>query len=151
MKELGPLSWETVPSLLALGLLEQGQVEHAATLALVEGLEDNRLVRLAGGEPTWPDPTLSLRAALHDRAVSIPTQEAAAVLLARVVAGRMVRGLIEPLAGARAIALIAGQVESEFHELDPFKYIDSEAVDRPEDHELFASEALNAAQDLVVS
>jgi len=149
MKELGPLNWQTVPALLALGLLEQSQVEDAATMALVTGIQNGRMVQLAGGAPSWPDPIADFRAALQDQGVPIPAQEVAAVVLARVVAVRMVRGLVEPLRGARAIALIAGHVESEFHSLDPFKYIDSEVDDRPEDHAHFATEALAAARDLL--
>jgi hypothetical protein len=60
-------------------------------------------------------------------------------------------GLSSHWPGARAIALISGQVKSEFHELDQFKCIDSEADDRPEDHEYFATEALAAARRLVAS
>jgi hypothetical protein len=146
-----PMNWGTLPSLLALGLIESDDVEHAATLALVNGVENETLVRLAGGVPFFPDQVLVLKQALEERGIATPAEDSAAMFLARILATKIVNGFLAPVAGAAAITALARRVSGDFQGLDPFIYIDSEVDCRLEDLDFFNAAALEEARALLAT
>jgi hypothetical protein len=145
-----PLTLETGLSLLSLALLPPDRVEGLATIALAEGIDSPRIRELAGGSVVQDgDSREMLAAELTKRGRKPPSPAQAARHMAKAIATEILEKRMDPFEGARYLALISRAARSggsEFHELDPFVYVDGEAEGRPEDREFFREAIANEAK-----
>jgi hypothetical protein len=144
-----PLTLDTGLSLLSLALLTPDQVEGVATAALVKGIDSPRIRELAGG-PVIQDGDIRemLAAELAKMGVEAPSPSEAARHMAKAISAEILDKRVDPFEAARYLALISRAARSggsEFHELDPFVYVDGEAEGRPADHEFFREAIANEA------
>ena len=145
-----PLTLDTGLSLLSLALLTPDRVEGLATVALVEGIDTPRIRQLAGGSFVQDgDIREMLVAELAKRGIEPPSRSEAARHMAKAISAEILDKRADPFEAARYLALISRAAESggsEFHELDPFVYVDGEAEGRPEDREFFREAITNEAR-----
>src|SRR3954464_2465835 len=89
-----------------------------------------------------------LAAELVQMGIEAPSPSEAARHLAKAISAEILDKRVDPFEAARYLSLIsraARSGRSEFHELDPFVYVDSEAEGRPEDREFFREAIANEA------
>jgi hypothetical protein len=145
-------SWDVGLAVWALGLLDPLRLPALAMRALEDGLDSPSLRRLAGADATEvPHVSALFAAALAEIGIVPPAPAVAARQIGDDVAGRIIRGDVDPLDGARFLTLVAREASKgrPFHGLDPFVYADSEVDDRPADRQLFIDMIRAAAATLV--
>ncbi len=135
-----------------LGMLPPERLPDIAVSALQNGLDSDALRILAGLSGSEIDDASKLfEEALKSLGRGQMSKKDAVRLYARTISGQILRGEMEPYAGAKKIweaALKAS--EPEFHEVDPFIYAASEYEDRPEDHKFFNNAIRKEAQRWVL-
>lgn len=145
-------SWDVGLAVWALGLLDPGRLPALAMRGLEDGLDSPSLRRLAGADVAEVRSAGELFAAALEEIGAVPPAPAgAAKQVGYDVAGRIIRGDVDPFDGARFLSLVAREASKlrPFHELDTFVYADSEVDDRPADRQLFIDMIRAAAVTLV--
>jgi hypothetical protein len=88
---------------LALSLLTSEQAVAAASAALDNGIYSESLGLLAYAESIWSHVGPLFERALSELRISVPSREAASLVLAREHARRMISGEVSPYEGAKRI------------------------------------------------
>lgn len=135
--------------MLALDLLQSDQVPAIARSALEQGLDHKVLAILAAGVTKGSDVRPAFGDVLREMRVTLPSRVEAGRLLVRLIADDIATGKVDTFEGARQIGTIARAVGEDFHEFDPFIYVESEAEDRPADREFFARAIVDEARRLL--
>src|SRR3954469_22432913 len=136
--DAGSSDLRSAQMLWALGLLEPSDLPGVATKSLVAGLDTPSLRILAGSDG---EESLTLNKlfeqVLSEVGLSPLTRAEAARRYAAVISGRILRGEVTPIEGARLIVAADRRVDDRnFHDLDPFIYCESE-YDDPERRDHF--------------
>jgi hypothetical protein len=141
-------TFEEALSWWVLGLIDSSHLANAAASGLEEGFDSPALRSLAGLDRSESDQAGALlQLAAKEVGVTIRDRREAANHLARRLSERILKGQLEAFDGTRKLAEISRAVESaDFHDLDAFVYVDSEAEDRPQDKAFFLEAILSEAR-----
>jgi len=114
-----------------LGLMSGSEIANAATQALAEGYDGPGLRVVAGTvDPDLSDVNAEFERALDELKAPRPSRKAAALLLARDYASRILEGSLGPYEGAKKISVdLAREIRPDDHTLDPFIYWSDEHDD----------------------
>ena len=118
------LNLERLAARWVLGLISGSEIANAATQALAEGYDGTGLRVVAGTvDPDLGDVNAEFERALDELRVPKPSRKAAALLLAREYASRILEGSLGPYEGAKKISVdLAHEIRPDDHTLDPFIY-----------------------------
>jgi hypothetical protein len=137
---------ETAEILWELNILKPKDLVNAAVEWLVEGINSESLLLLAGLESEGMEkaPTL-FELALRELGKPILSRKEALFSYARLMSVEILQGKIDPYKGAKKIWCASIGLDEPVHEIDPFIYAASEYEDRYEDRDFFAFEIIKEA------
>ena len=135
---------------LLLGLDSMSRLSEFAVDALVAGFDSPALRELAACEnPSFDEGIAMLNRTLAEMGMVLPSKRDAVMRLARQASRDILRGVVGPYEGGKAIWQLARSVpEERLEQLDPFIYAASEWEDRPRDRPYFEQAILETAKEL---